>query len=410
MQNEKELRRLKEQVKENNPDVEGLQKDISNLGKELSEESKTLIGLKDDTEQCQFRHEKKLKDLEKMLKEGASKEDADNEKREAILKVLLGQSEKLDCLKAASLAMKEAQAAVADTMDRRRQLFSLAAEDEEAAEKELQELEGKLSDLNSLLLEDSGQLSEMRDHLPTADPLEMLGRVERVEQDLTRGSRTLHQLQQETAGLRERQEALLRSGLEAQQQGEDAEKTARENSESLERLKGETSSASSRQPDLENELRRSSDDTDDEEKARRLAELEELMKQKDDLAAIERSLDETTEKMEEWKEFAWTEAEEQELQKYGNISSLANPSFPLHLIKDPALLALIMRRREELLEQRKKLEWWARRLEEICVAIEAMERRQREAELRRLAKQNLEWIKDFRPEGAAEFGSMPSFR
>ena len=50
------------------------------------------------------------------------------------------------------------------------------------------------------------------------------------------------------------------------------------------------------------------------------------------------------------------------------------------------------------------------RLAEICAAIEEMERRQREAELRRLKAQNQEWIKDFRPEGAAEFGSMPSFR
>ena len=50
------------------------------------------------------------------------------------------------------------------------------------------------------------------------------------------------------------------------------------------------------------------------------------------------------------------------------------------------------------------------RLAEICAAIEEMERRQREAELRRLKAQNQEWIKDFKPEGAAEFGSMPSFR
>ena len=50
------------------------------------------------------------------------------------------------------------------------------------------------------------------------------------------------------------------------------------------------------------------------------------------------------------------------------------------------------------------------RLAEICAAIEEMERRQREAELKRLKAQNQEWIKDFRPEGAAEFGSMPSFR
>ena len=87
-------------------------------------------------------------------------------------------------------------------------------------------------------------------------------------------------------------------------------------------------------------------DDDEEEKRRGLAELEALMEQKDDVAAIQKSLDVTTEKMEEWKEFAWSEAEEAELAKYGNISSLANPSFPLHLIKDPALLAIIMRRRQ----------------------------------------------------------------
>ena len=50
------------------------------------------------------------------------------------------------------------------------------------------------------------------------------------------------------------------------------------------------------------------------------------------------------------------------------------------------------------------------RLAEICAAIEEMEKRQREAELRRLKAQNQEWIKDFKPEGAAEFGSMPTFK
>ena len=50
------------------------------------------------------------------------------------------------------------------------------------------------------------------------------------------------------------------------------------------------------------------------------------------------------------------------------------------------------------------------RLAEICAAIEEMEKRQREAELRRLKAQNQEWIKDFKPEGAAEFGFMPAFK
>ena len=139
------------------------------------------------------------------------------------------------------------------------------------------------------------------------------------------------------------------------EQGVEAEMAARENADSLEKLKDEAGNAASRQWDLERDLNKTTNDVDEEEKARRLAELEALMKQKDDLAAIERSLDETTGKMTEWKEFAWTEEQEAELQQYGMISSLANPSFPLHLIKDPDLLALIMKRRQELLETAREL-------------------------------------------------------
>ena len=49
-------------------------------------------------------------------------------------------------------------------------------------------------------------------------------------------------------------------------------------------------------------------------------------------------------------------------------------------------------------------------MQEICEALEEMERRQREAELRRIAEQSTEWIKDFVPSGPAEFGAEPVFR
>ena len=343
MQNEKELRRIKEQVSEKDPvDVETLHSDVTNLGKDLKEESETLQVLKDETEKCQFKHEKKLKETEKMLKT----EDANAAKRNEILKVILGQSEKLESLKGATLSMKEAQVGLGETLEQRQKIYKLGSDEEEAAETELRELEKKTYNLFADMLQNSGELAEMRDLLEAAEPLEMLGRIEKVEEGLTREGRGLYELQQETAALKEKHESLLKSGLEAQEQKEETERTAKENAETLDRLKDEAGNASSRQRDLEKDLRRSSTDIDEEEKRRRLAELEALMKQKDDLVAIEKSLDATTEKMEEWKEFAWSEAEEAELAKYGNISSLANPSFPLHLIKDPALLAVIMRRRQ----------------------------------------------------------------
>ena len=347
MQNEKELRRIKTEVSEKDPaelmsDVDTLHSDMASLEKELKEESETLEVLKDETEKCQFKHEKKLKETEKMLKA----EDANAAKRNEILKVILGQTEKLESLKTATMAMKDAQVGLGEIFDQRRQLYALEAGEEESAETELRELEKKTYNLFADMLQNSGELADMKDLLEATEPLEMLGRVERVEEGLTREGRGLFELQQETATLKEKHEALLKSGLEAKEQREEAERAVRENAETLDRLKDEAGNASSRQRDLEKDLRRTSMDDDEEEKRRRLAELEALMKQKDDLAAIEKSLDVTTEKMEEWKEFAWSEAEEAELAKYGNISSLANPSFPLHLIKDPALLAIIMRRRQ----------------------------------------------------------------
>ena len=410
MQNEKELRRIKEKVNETSPDVAVLHGDVTNLGKDIGEESKTLDVLKEDTEKCQFRHEKKLKNLEKMLKDQSATNDANREKKDAILKVILGQTEKVECLKESTLALKEKQTGIGETFDKRRQLFQMAPQEEDEAETELRELEKNTYDMFALMLQNSGELADMQDALATADPLDMLERVERVEEDLTKGSQNLHELRQETERLEEKHKAMLESAVTAREEQEAAARAAKGAEESLERLKGEASSFSGRQADLEKDLRKASDDIDEEEKARRLAELEALMRQKDDLAAIERSLDETTEKMEEWKEFAWTEEEEAELQKYGMISSLTNPSFPLHLIKDPALLAIIMKRRQEMLDMRKKLEDQSRRMVEICAAIEAMEQRYREAELRRLARQNLDWVNDHIPEGAAEFGSMPSFR
>merc|ERR1719391_70521 len=157
-------------------DVETLHSDMTNLEKDLKEESETLQVLKEETEKCQFKHEKKLKETEKMLKA----DDANAEKRNEILKVILGQTEKLESLKGATLAMKEAQVGLGDILDQRRKIFELGPDKEEAAETELRELEKKSYNLFADMLKNSGELAEMKDMLEATEPLEMLGRVEKV--------------------------------------------------------------------------------------------------------------------------------------------------------------------------------------------------------------------------------------
>jgi len=160
--------------------------------------------------------------------------------------------------------------------------------------------------------------------------------------------------------------------------------------------------------DMENQLKENCED--DEEKRRRLEELEKLMKQKLELSDLEKNLSNISEELEEWKEFQWSEEEELELNKYGMISSLSMPSFPAGLIKDPHLLAATNKRHQELIAIRKKILLEEQRMKEICDAIEEMEQRQREAELKRLAQQSKEWINDLVPRGSAMFGSEPSFK
>ena len=77
-----------------------------------------------------------------------------------------------------------------------------------------------------------------------------------------------------------------------------------------------------------------------------------------------------------WRDFQWSEAEEAELNRFGMISSLAMPSFPAGLVKDPALLAAITKRHQELLQIRRKLAAEEARMKEICAALEEMELRQ----------------------------------
>ena len=98
------------------------------------------------------------------------------------------------------------------------------------------------------------------------------------------------------------------------------------------------------------------------------------------------------------------------MNKYGLIGSSAIPSFPDYLIKNPALCEAITERKRQLELIKQKIASDERKMREIDEILEEMEKLQKEAELRRLAEQTLEWTKDFIPSGSVEFGAMPVFR
>ena len=148
----------------------------------------------------------------------------------------------------------------------------------------------------------------------------------------------------------------------------------------------------------------------EEEKNRKSADLENLLKLSNEFTDIEQNLGEISNKFDEWRDFQWPEEQESEFTRFGMISSLSTPSFPLGLIKDPALLAAIRARHEELLQLRRAMAAEAERLKAVSAALEELERVQREAELARLARQARDWVFDPVPVGAAEFGANPVFR
>ena len=165
-----------------------------------------------------------------------------------------------------------------------------------------------------------------------------------------------------------------------------------------------------KQEDLESQLKTVHEDDNEEEKRRKLADLEKLLRQQNDLKEIENNLKDISDQFETLKDFQWTEEEETELNKYGMISSLSIPSFPAGLVKNPELLEAINKRHKELLEMRRKLLLEEQRIREIMEMLEEMEQRQRNAELKRLTAQSREWVHDLVPRGSAMFGAEPTFK
>ena len=265
----------------------------------------------------------------------------------------------------------------------------MSKEKKDADDMELDNIVNGTSNLNDLVVKIQEEILNIESEIESKDPVILMSHLKTVESDTNRNLEMFQKLKIETDNCLEKHKEMLRQSIKQKEDEKNTRRQLEEDRDNLNKLKNDAQNISAKQKDLESELLKPCEE-DEEERKRRLAELEKLLQQQKDLSEVEKSLEDTSTKYEEWKDFQWTPEEESLFQKYGMISSLAMPSFPLGLIKDPELLAAIQKRHAELLELRKQLKRDSMRMQEICEALEEMERRQREAELRRISEQSKE--------------------
>jgi trichohyalin len=149
---------------------------------------------------------------------------------------------------------------------------------------------------------------------------------------------------------------------------------------------------------MEEEERRRRQLEEEEERRRRALEEEEMRRRQRELEELEARLVVEQEKVveieEQWRNFDWDEIGWDGEYAGELLGFLSNPGLLASMIRDPRKIAEILRRAKMMAEIKERLRQEAAKMEYICRAIEAMVQASREAEERRWARQNQEWIHD----------------
>jgi DNA repair exonuclease SbcCD ATPase subunit len=149
---------------------------------------------------------------------------------------------------------------------------------------------------------------------------------------------------------------------------------------------------------MEEEERRRRLLEEEEERRRRALEEEEMRRRQRELEELESRIKMEQEKVviieEEWRRFTWDEIGWDGEYAGELLGFLSNPGLLAGMIRDPRKIADILRRAKMMAEIRERLRQEAKKMEYICQAIENMVRAAKEAEERRWARQNQEWIHD----------------
>ena len=346
----------------------------------------------------------KMDQLQKLLDQEAEKNMM--KQREEILNILEGDTFELEKMKDEVLILVDKQKKIEVTRRRRRKLYTIPEEEEIDDEAELKNLADKTTMLFEALQNSKNEIMKLKHALEICIPDDMLEDIMGFENSLKTRSEELSDLVSDTDKCENKHLRRLQEGEKALEDEENRNKDMKNSKDKVDQMKNDIDLLKFRKSALEKGIHQSK--ANEENKKKEI--LDKLKTQDADMMKLEDSLFDTIRQLEEWKDFTWNEEFETEMNKYGLIGSSAIPSFPDYLIQNPELMAAINERKRQLELIKQKIASDEKKMKEIEEILEEMERRQKEAELKRLAEQTLEWTKDVIPSGSVEFGAMPVFR
>ena len=350
--------------------------------------------------------EEKMLQLEKMLDEQAEK-NLMKQKAE-ILSILDGDTFEIERMKGEVLILVDKQKKIGKIRTKRRTLYTIPEEEEIDDEQELRDLIERTARLFNALLNNEKEVQKLRSELESSLPDGLLTHIVQLEKNLQSEADNLLSIQTETEICHDRHNKRLEDGFRAREEDEERRRQLESDEKKMLKMKEDMDLMKYKQSQMKKSLQ-AKVKTEEEEKENK-NDMIILNEKEQDISSLELEIFETSQEMEAWKNFTWPEGFETEMNKFGMIGSLSMPSFPDYLIQNPDIRAAIQARKEELQKIKEKISREAERMQEICDALEEMERRRKEAELKRLADQALQWTKDYIPSGPAEFGAMPVFR
>ena len=370
----------------------------------LEEEQKRLLELEKERKKREM--EEKMLQLQKMLDEEAEK-NLQKQKAE-ILDILSGDTCEIERMKGEVLILVDKQKKIGKIRTKRRTLYTIPEEEEIDDEQELRDLIDKTSQLFNALLSNEKEVEKLRGEIESSLPNDLLAQIMQLEKELQQEAQNLLSIQTATDQCHDKHSKRLEDGFRAREEEEERRKQLESDQKKMIKMKEDIDSMKFKKNQMQKNLQPKVKSEEEERENKK--DMIILNEKEHEISTLENEIFETSQEMEAWKNFTWPEEFETEMNKFGMVGSLSIPSFPDYLIQNPEIRAAIQSRKEELQRMREKIASEEERMREICEALEAMERRRKEAELRRLAEQALEWTKDFVPSGPAEFGAMPVFR
>ena len=400
-------RKLREEEEKRRRELEQRRKELEEMERLKKEEELRKWQKEQDDLKKKKEMDEKMAQLQNMLDEEAEKNRA--KQKEEILYILEGDTKEIERMKDQVLILVDKQKNINTIRTKRRKLYTIPEESEIEEEEELKALLERTSKMFETLNSSEKEIEKLQNELETSLPADVLDKIVQFEKHLGLTASDLESLSSDMDICNNKHLRLLADGEKALEEEALRLKKLKDDEDKLNKMKSEIDMMKYKDAQLRKNIATSPAKTD-VDRTENDKDLLILQDKKSDMNALENSIFDTSQSLEKWKDFTWTEEEETEMNKYGMIGSSSMPSFPEFLIQNPSIREKIEARRQEMKRLQDIIAKEAARMVEISEVLDEIDKRRREAELRRLAEQSLEWTRDYVPLRSAEFGAMPVFR